>query len=285
MLGFCYLFATDLKLLQAGSLERFVFHVDAPLWMFFQCLFSLAILVVIRNTFGLFSINSTSLGRDFIVLISIVPILALINTYIAIVVFEQMVFGKSHNLYQWITTYLHEIILQSVAGLGAISYFYISTTNEIRERLSAAQLAQSQYQLKVLQQKVDPHFLFNNLNVLSALIEKDATVANEYLANLAKLYRYILHTQNAELVPINDEVDFAKSYAYLLHGRFGNAYDFDWQISEADVSGRMIVPTTIQSLLENVIKHNAGSREIPLSVRVRIRWGQHWSSRTHYVQN
>jgi LytS/YehU family sensor histidine kinase len=121
-----------------------------------------------------------------------------------------------------------------------------------------------------LQQKVDPHFLFNNLNVLSSLIEKNPGAANEFLDKLAQLYRYILHTQNAEVVSVKEELEFAENYAYLLQRRFGTAYDFDWQISKSEIDGQMIVPTALQSLLENVVKHNAGSRNNPLPIRVKF---------------
>ena len=112
--------------------------------------------------------------------------------------------------------------------------------------------------------------MFNNLNVLSSLIEKNPEIANEFLDKLAQLYRYILHTQNAEVVSIKEELEFAENYLYLIKKRFGAAYNFDWQISKSEINGQMIVPTALQSLLENVVKHNAGSRENPLPVCVKF---------------
>ncbi len=146
----------------------------------------------------------------------------------------------------------------------------MSLVNQTKEKLIQAQSARSEMQLKILQQKVDPHFLFNNLNVLSSLIEKNPQVANEFLDKLAQLYRYILHTQNAEVVSIKEELEFAENYAYLLQKRFGTAYNFDWQVLQSEINGQMIVPTALQSLLENVVKHNAGSRKNPLPIRVKF---------------
>jgi LytS/YehU family sensor histidine kinase len=170
----------------------------------------------------------------------------------------------------WASEYLIDLITQSIVCLSCISYFYISALIQTKERLSAAQRAQSEMQLKLLQQKVDPHFLFNNLNVLSSLVEKNPKIANEFLAKLSELYRYILHTQNVDVVPIKDELDFAENYLYLLKQRFGEAYNFDWQIPPAKLNGQMIVPAALQGLLENVVKHNAGNQKEPLRVCVKL---------------
>jgi sensor histidine kinase YesM len=271
LLAFCYALALYVKLMVAGSLDRFFFHFDAPIWMFLHALTGIAILALLRKRLGLLNVNSRSISRDFIILLTFIPLLALLNTVFGVVLVEEFVFGKHHDLFQWVSALLYQIILQAVAGLGCISYFYFSTLTEIREKLSAAQLAQSEMRLKILQQKVDPHFLFNNLNVLSSLIDLDPKAANEFLDKLAKLYRYILHTQNAEVVPLGEELSFAKDYVYLLGRRFGPAYEFDWLVpSVASANGLMIVPTALQSLLENVVKHNAGSGKEPLRVDIRV---------------
>jgi LytS/YehU family sensor histidine kinase len=112
--------------------------------------------------------------------------------------------------------------------------------------------------------------LFNNLNVLSALVEKDPVIANEFLTSLAELYRYILQTQNVEVVPVKDELAFAQNYLYLLKQRFGDAYNFDWQVSPAKINGQMIIPAALQGLIENVVKHNAGNHKKPLQIRVEL---------------
>jgi sensor histidine kinase YesM len=271
LLAFCYALALYVKLMIAGSFERFFFHVDAPLWLFLQGVAGIAILAFLRKRLGLLNVNSRSISRDFIVLLAFIPLIALLGALFGVVLPEKFLFGKDHDLFQWLSAILYQIILQSVAGLGCISYFYFSTLTEIRENLSAAQIAQSEMQLKILQQKVDPHFLFNNLNVLSSLIDLDPNAANEFLDKLAKLYRYILHTQNAEIVAFGEELSFAKDYLYLLQKRFGPAYEFSWQVPpDASANGLMIVPTALQSLLENVVKHNAGSGKEPLPVEIRV---------------
>ena len=273
MLGwllFCYLFLVFIKLRMAGSLEGFFFHWDAPLWLFLDCLIGASLFFLIKQKFNLLSENLTSASRDFLILIAAIPPVSFIVTFWGVVIIEKVYFGKTHTYYNWVSEYLIDLIAQTIVCLSSISYFYISALIQTKERLSAAQRAQSEMQLKLLQQKVDPHFLFNNLNVLSSLVEKNPKVAGEFLAKLAELYRYILHTQNTEVVPIKDELDFAQSYVYLLKQRFGEAYHFDWQVPSAKINGQMIVPAALQNLLENVIKHNAGNQSEPLQVRVEL---------------
>ena len=79
-----------------------------------------------------------------------------------------------------------------------------------------------------------------------------------------------MQTQNTEVVPVKNELDFAQSYLYLIEQRFGRAFIFDWKISEARLDGQMIVPSALQGLLENAVKHNAGNQKNPLRIRVRL---------------
>jgi hypothetical protein len=267
---FCFVFLVFIKLQMARSLERFFFHWDAVYWMFIKCLIGAGLIVLVRRGFKLLSENSTSTSRDFLILISAIPFISLVTTVWGIFGVEELYYRKTHTLYDWVTEYLIDFITQTMVCFSCISYFYFSDSIKTKERLLAAQRAQSEMQLKLLQQKVDPHFLFNNLNVLSSLIEKDAKIANEFLGKLAELYRYILHTQNTEIVSIKDELSFAENYVYLLGQRFGGAYNFDWEVTTAKINGQMIIPAALQGLLENVVKHNAGDQKEPLQVRVKL---------------
>ncbi len=269
-LAFCYLFLVFIKLRMAGSLERFFFHWDAPLWLFLDCLIGAYLFFLIRRKFNLLSENLSSVNRDFLIFVATIPIVSLIVTSWGVVIVEKFAFGKTHTYYEWVSQYLIDLITQSIVCLSCISYFYVSALTKTQERLSAAQRAQSEMKLKILQQQVDPHFLFNNLNVLSALVEKDPVIANEFLTRLAELYRYILQTQNVEVVPVKDELAFAENYLYLLKQRFGDAYNFDWQVPPAKINGQMIVPAALQGLLENVVKHNAGNHKKPLQIRIEL---------------
>lgn len=127
----------------------------------------------------------------------------------------------------------------------------------------------TQAQLQSLRNQINPHFLFNNLNVLSALILKNSQMANEFVEEFAKVYRYVLRNYEKELIPLREEIDFIKSYTFLLEKRFDNNLRVELEVPEA-YQGCYIVPLALQMLIENAIKHNIVARKKPLIIRIRM---------------
>lgn len=121
-------------------------------------------------------------------------------------------------------------------------------------------------QFESLKNQVNPHFLFNSLNVLSSLVYEDQKGAVEFIRRLSQVYRYVLDTREQELVRVEEELLFLKNYVYLQQIRFGESLNV--QITgEAD---GMVPPLAIQMLVENAIKHNVVSEKRPLHVRVTL---------------
>jgi two-component system, LytTR family, sensor kinase len=141
---------------------------------------------------------------------------------------------------------------------------------DVQRRLLLTQKAQTESELRNLKAQIDPHFLFNNLNVLRGLIQQDPAEANEYLGRFANLYRFLIRHQNDDFVPLEDELRFVDEYIYLLRHRFGAAYAFRQLLpSAADCARLLVVPGTLQLLVENAIKHNAGDEDAPLLITIR----------------
>ena len=115
-----------------------------------------------------------------------------------------------------------------------------------------------------LKTKLDPHFLFNSLNTLNGMIE-DNSQAQHYTEQLAEIYRYII--QKRKLVTLEEEINFTKSYLYLLQIRFCNDLRIEWKI-DSTMLKRMVVPLSIQLLVENAIKHNIISKRYPLTIHI-----------------
>jgi len=123
-------------------------------------------------------------------------------------------------------------------------------------------------QLDALKNHLDPHFLFNNLNVLSSLIDSDKETANDFLDKFAEVYRYVLNKKSQELVPLNEEINFIEAYYFLLKKRFGDNLNLD--INVPNDSCFHIPPLSIQLLVENAIKHNMISEEKPLTIELYL---------------
>jgi two-component system, LytTR family, sensor kinase len=125
----------------------------------------------------------------------------------------------------------------------------------------------AQAQLENLKTQINPHFLFNNMSVLSSLVYKDQDKAVDFIQQLSKVYRYVLDNRNNELVALSHEIEFLKSYVYLLQIRFDTNIKFEINIQE-QVYQKMIPPMCLQILVENCIKHNEISAQHPLHIAI-----------------
>jgi len=120
---------------------------------------------------------------------------------------------------------------------------------------------------KVLQNQVNPHFLFNSLNVLISEIKHDPEVAVEFTRKLSKVYRYVLQSKNHDLISLQKELDFIDSFIFLHKVRIGNALNYTCNISEASLQ-KQLPPLTLQILIENAIKHNIANFENVLHISI-----------------
>lgn len=170
-------------------------------------------------------------------------------------------------------------VVRIVALTNVICVIFVTHAYEtlflIREResdaLHLAQLERSraQAELAALKAQIDPHFLFNGLNTLGHLVSHQPVQAREFCDCLAEVYRYVLASGQRELVLLRDELQFVRQYARLLELRFGgDAVHIELPASNAGDAEVLIVPLALQVLVENAVKHNAVSAEMPLQVVV-----------------
>ena len=122
-----------------------------------------------------------------------------------------------------------------------------------------------------LNAQIDPHFLFNNLNTIDSLIDTNPSGAKIYLNKLSRLYRYLISTKDQEVVELEEELGFAQNYIYLIQSRFGNAYQFNIQQNNTNQELHFIPPGALQTLLENIVKHNQPSPKNPIKSTIIIK--------------
>lgn len=144
------------------------------------------------------------------------------------------------------------------------------------EQLRSEKLA-SQYQS--LKDQLNPHFLFNSLNVLSNLVYEDADKSAAFIQKLSKIYRYVLEVQQEELVELKKELDFAKNFLELQKIRFEDNLNFSVKVP--DPKGLLLPPLSLQLLLENAIKHNIASHDNPLFILILQKGDELWVSNTY----
>lgn len=140
---------------------------------------------------------------------------------------------------------------------------------QARTQLIRLQKENLQSQFEVLRQQVNPHFLFNSLNVLTSLIRLDPELAEKFTEHLSKVYRYVLENKDNDMVDLKTELDFLEAYLFLLNIRFMDKLEVTIDIAP-DKTDFMILPLALQLLIENAIKHNSMSKKKPLLINVFI---------------
>ena len=152
-------------------------------------------------------------------------------------------------------------------AIHAIYFYKAYNENKVKEQKIIAGTANAKFES--LKNQIDPHFLFNSLNVLSSLIEENPENAQRFTTSLSKIYRYVLEQKDKELVSVAEELAFAKTYMNLLKMRFENSISFQLPTDFENTEAR-VVPLSLQLLLENTIKHNVVSENKPLQITIYI---------------
>ncbi|NBL65282.1 histidine kinase [Flavobacterium sp. NST-5] len=163
--------------------------------------------------------------------------------------------------------YIVATLITFVVTLAIHAFYFYKAYNEnrVKEQKMIAGTASAQFES--LKNQIDPHFLFNSLNVLSSLIEENPDNAQKFTASLSKIYRYVLEHKDKELVSLEEELSFAKTYMKLLKMRFENSVFYELPDTIANPEAK-VVPLSLQLLLENTVKHNVASEAKPLHIRI-----------------
>jgi two-component system, LytTR family, sensor kinase len=148
-------------------------------------------------------------------------------------------------------------------------FFYINQYNNKQLEAEELKRINTQAQLQSIKNQINPHFLFNNLNVLSSMVMRENPEANQFIEEFSKVYRHVLNSQQRELIPLKEELEFIKPYLFLLEKRFPDSIFIETDIPSG-FEEYLIVPVSVQMLIENAIKHNIVSRTRPLRIRIAV---------------
>lgn len=199
-----------------------------------------------------------------------IPAVLVIN-YLTFVVFQKMSY---ENFFSDRMVWVH--LFYIILSLGVSTFMHArsfmlnwkeASKKEVFEQKIIAGTASAKFE--TLKNQIDPHFLFNSLNVLSSLIEENPDNAQRFTTSLSKIYRYVLEQKDKELVSVAEELSFATTYMKLLKMRFENSLFYE-VTAEVQNPEAKVVPLSLQLLLENTVKHNVVSEQRPLHIRIYI---------------
>jgi len=182
--------------------------------------------------------------------------------------------NTSFNLLPGISTDWGSMDVVVSIGITFFISFFLFAKNFLdnwrKASLDAERIKREQMSTKYesLKNQVNPHFLFNSLNALTNLVYENQDMAADFIRKLSKVYRYVLDTQSQEVVSLEKEMAFVKSYLFLQRIRFDDKLKVN--IAIEGFEQRMVPPIALQMLLENAIKHNTIAEEEPLTIDIYV---------------
>lgn len=175
-------------------------------------------------------------------------------------------------------THLFTVELKSAAKQFGIwiligsSIFFYSIWRKAIEREQKLREENLKFRYQNLKNQINPHFLFNTLNTLSELVYIDAKKSNDFVQDLSSIYRYVIENEEVDLIALDKEIGFVKQYFNLQQARDGEKIKLEIEIPGAEKM--RVVPVSLQILVENALKHNQKSEEMPLVIRIEDNGGE-----------
>lgn len=224
---------------------------------------------ILSNRFSWVEQTRTRTILGIVTTVLVNTILVLICNYVNLILIQKQdfdgFFSGNMGFINWFGINIALIISLFLHAKSFMEEWKKSTRKEVVEQKLIATSANAQFES--LKNQLDPHFLFNSLNVLSSLIDENPTQAQHFTASMSKIYRYILEQKDKELVTVEEELGFAKTYCELLKTRFEDSVNFEFKVNDSDQKF-FVVPLSLQLLLENCIKHNYATSQKPLTIMI-----------------
>lgn len=166
----------------------------------------------------------------------------------------------------WLSLFFTAIVINVVVVLAYFLWAWFRSSRTMMSNV-IAKSERTQFQYTQLKRQLDPHFLFNSLNILDYLVQEQQTErASDYIKKLANIYRYLLKQEEYATIELSKEVDFVRLYIDIMRERFLDGFDVDISLSDRVLS-RKVVPCALQILVENAFKHNATT---PSKLHIKI---------------
>lgn len=183
---------------------------------------------------------------------------------------EVILFGRGFDRFiamEELSYYLVALVVTLVISLFLHAFYFYKALQDTKVKEQKIIAGSASAKFDALKNQLDPHFLFNSLNVLTSLIEEDPVQAQKFTTSLSKVYRYVLEQKSKNLISVDEELQFARTYVRLLKMRFEDSIVFEIPENAMDPETK-IVPLSLQLLLENAVKHNVVTATKPLHIKI-----------------
>lgn len=228
--------------------------------------FCFMVLIALVDYKLVLKINNTKWLRENLIIRVVFEVSALSLLAVIFVIVGNIPFQNVGSVWEYVSSIEYKeaaiaSILLNVFTITVIEFFIQN------ERTIKLQSENAKMQYQQLKSQINPHFLFNSLNVLVSLINKDKDKATDYTQKLSLIYRYVLSHDMQDTILVRDELEFIRNYTEILKIRFGDGLQVSYNLKDEDLN-KEVPPMSLQVLFENAVKHNALTQSNPLSVCV-----------------
>jgi Histidine kinase len=263
---FAYVQSIHIRISAMGEIDAYTFTPEAVVFISFQAGILFIILLYFLKKWQKSDVFST---REMVKIFGTSLMVYLLSMKLSGLLLS-FVFGtieRNFNQKTFFFTLFSDFLNGFIYGSFFLAYYYYNKSKNHQQQLASYHQALSESKIHQLKAQLNPHFLFNNLNVLDQLIEEDKHKASDFLNEFAEIYRYVLQTSDKKLISLNEELHFAEQYFRLIQHKYGNAYQLS--IDRTNNNG-FIVPLTLQLLIENAVQHNLGTEENPIFITINV---------------
>lgn len=210
--------------------------------------------------------NSTFLRKRMVLRFFLETLLAIIISNIILYLF-QYIFVVKIELHQYIMLLKNSNAFFTNSAEDIFTILFIETIYMHYQRIET-DLEREKFKYNQLKNQLNPHFLFNSLNTLSAMVyTKTPDESVEYIDKLSDFYRYVLVNEGKNLIPLKEEIEIINKYGDILKTRFQDGFVLNINLNEEDLNKKILF-MSLQLLVENAVKHNIASKEKPLTVNI-----------------
>lgn len=210
--------------------------------------------------------NKRVLPRVIIQFLAAVLLAAAVSVVITMTANSITPYSEDLNLVLLYNALIYAVVNIIIMGVLE-AWIHYNQGAEAGRKAEALERELTQIRFEMLKSQINPHFMFNSLNVLSGLIEKDVSKAQEFIDEFSQIYRYVLETIEQPASSLGKELDFTRSYLFLQQMRYGE--DLTWSINlPATLLSLVLPPLSLQVVLENAIKHNIVNNSKPLHITI-----------------
>jgi sensor histidine kinase YesM len=264
---FAYVQSIHIRISTMGEINAYTFTPEAMLFLSFQ---AGVLFVIIRFFIKKWQKSDAFSTKEMLKIFGSSLIMFLLAMKLS-GLFLSFLFGtieRNFNQKTFFFTLFSDFLNGFIYGSFFLAYYYYNKNKNHQQQLADYHQALSESKIHQLKAQLNPHFLFNNLNVLDQLIEEDKHKASDFLNEFAEIYRYVLQTSDKKLIRLNEELAFAEQYFRLIQHKYGKAYQMN--IEQKKNNNGYIVPLTLQLLIENAVQHNLGTEENPVFITINI---------------